>query len=354
MDNIGKILVRSPNWIGDAVMALPAVAALKELYPKAEITVLAKPWTVPVFENNPAVTEIIEYDSRGAHKGFISGKLSLACELKKRGFDMAVLFQNAFEAAFISRLAGIPRRVGYARDLRSLLLTKAIRVTDEIKRQHHIFYYLNIIAELGEGEVKIPDSLELAVPVINLNNAELKRADEILASAGIDEKRLVIGAAPGASFGPAKRWPIERFAEVLNKLNRELGTVPIILGGPDDVESAERLKALVDGECLNLAGKTSLREFMAVTKRLGLFITNDSGPMHIAAALGTPTVALFGSTDPIATGPVGERVKVVRVDMDCSPCFKRVCPLEHLDCLNNITADMVFDVSLKLLGEVRS
>ena len=341
-DFMERIVVRTANWIGDAVMSLPALEALKRLFPGAEISVLVKPHIAPIFEDNPAVSEIVIYDSLGAHNG-LNGRMRLAGELRARDFDCAVLFQNAFEAALIAFLAKIPRRVGYARDLRSVFLTDPIEVTAEIKKQHQAQYYLNIIRTFGAVEVDNP------LPVIRITGDDEQRASELLSSLALAEGTPIIGASPGASYGPAKRWAPKNFAFVLEEFSKRSGAVPLIFGSKDDVEFAEELSKGLGVKHHNLVGKTDLREFMALTRRLELFITNDSGPMHIAAALGTPTLAIFGSTSDVLTGPLGPKVEVVREEIACAPCFERVCPDGHYECLTSVDPERVLNVALSFV-----
>lgn len=326
--DVKRVLLRAPNWIGDAVMSLPAAEALKVLYPKARITVLAKRRVIPVYQNNPCVNEIIEYEDKARHKG-LKGRFALSGELKEKDFDLAVLFQNAFDAAFIAFISRIPGRVGYARDLRSRLLTLPVPVTEEIKKKHQVFYYLNIINALGGKSPKKP------VPKIHIGKAETAWAASFIKDNGIAGKPL-IGVAPGASYGPAKRWTDEGFAGALNKFS-DKGFVPIIFGGPEDSPACDAVARRLKGAHLNLAGKTTLRQSMALLKELKVFITNDSGPMHISAALGVPTVAVFGSTEPELTGPLGKAVKVMIKKTECSPCFERECKYKHYKCLTSIT-----------------
>ncbi len=342
-----RILVRTPNWVGDAVMTLPALACLKRLYGGAGITLLAKKKVIPVYEHNPAVQGIIEYgeDFKG-----LAGRFRLSGRLRTEKFQLAVLFQNAFDAAFISFISRIPQRAGYSRDMRGGLLTIPVRFNDEVKRLHHVFYYLRIVEALGEG------CSREAWPKIYLSDDERGEARDFLREKGL-EGVPVIGASPGASYGPAKMWPPERFARVLIRLSGELGAVPIVFGGPGDAGAAERVFELVEKERpggLNLAGKVSLRRFMALLTMLRLFITNASGPMHIAAALGLPTVAIFGSTDPRLTGPRGGNVRVVIKETVCSPCFERKCRYGHYRCLTSITAEEVYSEAAELLNRVES
>ncbi|MEK7680368.1 MAG: lipopolysaccharide heptosyltransferase II, partial [Deltaproteobacteria bacterium] len=245
------------------------------------------------------------------------------------------------DAAFIAYLAGIPERVGYARDLRSLFLTKAIAVTPEIKKRHQVFYYYNIVKELG-GKVPTDPS-----PRIYIGREDAEWADFFIKKNSLSSS-VIVGAAPGASYGPAKRWPAEAYAEVLSRLS-SVGCVPIIFGGPEDAETCKAVSEKVRGKHLNLAGGVTLRQFMAILSRLGVFITNDSGPMHIASALGVATVAIFGSTDPTLTGPLSANSMVLIKKADCSPCFDRVCAKGHYRCLSSITVDEVFEAADTLL-----
>ena len=328
---IKKILVRAPNWIGDAVMCLPSLEELKALYLSSEIFVLAKPRVIPVFESNPAVRGIISLKPE-RHSGFF-GTLRLSKELRGGSFDLAVLFQNAFGAALISFLGAAKERVGYARDMRSGLLTKAIPASGEIMKKHQVFYYLNIIKELGG---KMPGR---PVPQIYITAQETAIARAFLEKNNLKGKP-VFGVAPGASYGPSKRWPAERFASVLKGLTDEYGGAALVFGGPEDKEACAGVKAALPS-AIDLSGKTPLRESIALMSCSSAFLTNDSGPMHIAAALGVPTVAVFGSTEDSLTGPVGRNAASVREKIECSPCFKRECAFGHYECLKRVEAQRV-------------
>lgn len=328
---IKKILVRAPNWIGDAVMCLPALESLGALYPSSEIFVLAKPRVVPVFANNPAVSGFITLEA-GRHGGFL-GTLRLSRELREKSFDLAVLFQNAFGAALISLLGAAKERVGYARDMRTGLLTKAIPVSAEIRKKHQVFYYLNIIKELGG---KVPAN---PVPRIYITGEEAASAGAFFERQGL-AGAPVFGVAPGASYGPSKRWPAERFASVLKGLTGEYGGAALIFGGPEDKDACAGVKEAMPS-AIDLSGKIPLRESIVLMSCMRAFITNDSGPMHIAAALGVPTVAVFGSTEDSLTGPVGPKAASVREKIECSPCFKRECSFGNYDCLKRVDAQRV-------------
>lgn len=339
---IKKILIRSPNWIGDAVLCLPAIEKIKSLYPQAELTVLAKPWVSPVFLNNPVIKRIIDYDKEGRHSG-IAGRWRLIKDIKNCGFDMAALFQNAFEAALIAFLARVPVRIGYARDFRGMLLTNPVRLDSDIKKAHQVFYYLNIVNRLNKNYSHQPK--------IYLTKGEKVWAKKFLHDRGIDDE-IIIGIAPGASYGPAKRWMAERFSEVAGRLANACGTKLVLFGGKDDMEICGNVLGGLTG--LNLAGEIDLRKSIALIGRCNLFITNDSGPMHIAASLGIPTVAIFGSTDPKLTGPIGDNVMVMKKDMECSPCFERECRYGHYNCFKMITEDEVYRASIKFLQESKN
>jgi len=346
---IKKILVRAPNWIGDAVMTLPGLESLGEFYQdkyndkyeRVELTVLAKPWVVPVYENNAAVNDVIEFESEHAT---LLGKLKLIKLLKARKFDEAVLFQNAIEAAILTRLAGIPERIGYARDGRSFLLTKKIQFKGDIVDKHQVYYYQKIVEDMGGAK---KDAL---MPRITLKESELIWAKKFLEDTVTPDSPF-IGIAPGASYGPAKKWPLENFTALLNKFVEEKNAVPVILGGPGDKEDAGKISDGLSVRHMNLTDRLTLRQSMAVMSLLNVFITNDSGPMHIASAMGVSTVALFGSTSPTHTGPLNVNTKVIKDEIECSPCFERTCPYGHYDCFKGLTVDRIYDEADKLCGD---
>jgi len=337
-----KILVRATNWVGDVVMSTPALSAIKKNFPDSTVTVLVKPPLNELFQQNPAVDDVILYDRKRLYKG-PTGLARLAWELRGRKFDRAILLQNAFEAALVSFLANIPVRMGYSTDGRGMLLTHPVKVKEETRKKHQVHYYIEMLSSLG---LKADDP----TPRLYLGATDEALADGLLAGfAGPDD--LIVGVNPGAQYGEAKRWPPERFGAVADKLIAAHGARVVILGGPGDIGAASAVEASMKGRALNLAGKTSVRALMGVIGRLSLFITNDSGPMHVAAALGTPTVALFLSTDHIATGPFSQKAKVVREPVTCSPCLKRTCPDGSYACMEKVTADRVYNTALELMEE---
>ncbi|MFO0754129.1 MAG: lipopolysaccharide heptosyltransferase II [Thermodesulfovibrionales bacterium] len=336
------LLIRGVNWVGDAVMTLPAVRAVRKAFPGAKVSLLVKPLVKPVFEGDPAVDEIIEYDDR--FRGVL-GRLSLARLLRRKGFSYAILLQNAFDAALLAFLAGIPERIGYARDGRGLLLTRPVPFNGEDRKSHHIHYYLDLLKAAG-----IP--AEYTHPWIRLSAEERRAARERLAVLG----RPVLGINPGATYGSAKRWFPERFAEVARRFIKDTGGGVVVFGGPKETDIAQEICAAAacppaphaPTPLLNLAGKTSLRELMGLIAGCDALLTNDSGPMHIAYAVGTPSVALFGSTSPELTGPVGEGNVVLRKSLSCGPCFKRTCPNGAMPCMDALSAEEAY----RAIGEV--
>jgi heptosyltransferase-2 len=332
-----NILIRGVNWIGDAVMTMPALRALRRANPGAKITLLVKPWVSPLFEKDPSVDRIIHYSDR--HAG-VFGKLKLAREIRRYDFCEAVLFQNAIDAAILAFLAGIPERIGYSRDGRGLLLTKAVPFDRKEGNVHHIEYYLNLLVKAGFVAEK-------SLPWIYLTLQERLQARERLRGL----KRPLVAINPGATYGSSKRWHPERFAEVAWKIINELGGSVIILGGPSETAIAGEIAGLLaaadtlharDPRHLVLAGKTGLRDLAAVISESDILVTNDSGPMHIGYAVGTPVVAIFGSTSPEATGPAGPGDIVISKSLDCSPCFERECKRSDLKCMDLITPGDVF------------
>jgi heptosyltransferase II len=341
-----KILVRAPNWIGDAVMCEPALRGLRSLFPEAEVTILAKPSIAELYTGYSGLDHVLIYDDKDAHAG-IAGKWSLAGSLRRHRFDLAVLFQNAFEAAFIAWLAGIPRRYGYATDGRVLFLTQPVAVPRPDNPVHQVEYYWNMLKPLGAAE-------EAPRPTLHVSADEDCMVNGRFASAGIDPSNIIIGVNPGSTYGQAKRWLPERFAEVARKLaerleKQERAPVAVALLGARGEESLGKdIASRIDRRSIVLSGATTIRDLMAVVKRCRLLITNDTGPMHIAAAFGVPIVAVFGPTDSRTTAPYGQERSVVREAVDCAPCFLRDCPIDHR-CMTRISVDRVYEVSIKVL-----
>ena len=302
--DVVQILLRLPNWLGDAVMCEPAIRAVHRIYPDARLTVLGRSSVVDLLDGHPDVAEAMVYDHRGRHQG-LSGKWRLAQELRGRKFDLTVLFQNAFEAAFITALAGIPRRYGYATDGRGFLLTTAVPKVRHVP--HQVSYYLELLRPLGS-------ETEPCAPKLYLKPEEEIAASALLAGFGVQPGETLIGLNPGSTYGTAKRWLPDRFAGAASKVAaicRDLTGRPahvVIVGAPGEEDLGEAIARQIEAPTIVLSGRTSVRELMAITKRCRLYLTNDTGPMHVAAAFGVPMVAVFGPTDWRTTAPFGSFV----------------------------------------------
>jgi heptosyltransferase II len=335
-----RILIRATNWVGDAVMSLPALQTVRARFPDAHIAILARSWVADIYARETFADEVIRYDA-GRGVGDLSGKWRVAADLRKRRFDTALLLQNAFEAAAIVRLAGIPRRIGYDRDGRGWLLTDAVPVPrkGEIPR-HERFYYLELLRRAGLIDT-LPES-----PAIRLGGAAQAR------QAGLERFKImgfedVTGLSPGAAFGSAKRWLPERFAESAAALERPVA----LFGSKDERELCRQIAGDLRNRGIlthNFAGETTLGEFIELAAACRLYLTNDSGGMHIASALGVPTVAVFGATDHTGTGPTGPLARVIRQQVDCSPCLLRECPIDHR-CMTAVSAKIVAETAADLL-----
>jgi len=337
---VENILVRGTNWIGDVIMSLPAISSIRHTFPRSRIAVLAKPWVADLYRACPDIDEVIVFRSPGVHDG-IMGKVRLASHLKARHFDIAFLLQNAIEAAIIVRLAQIPVRAGYNSDGRGILLTHSVKRTKAIRKIHQTGYYLEMVESLGiqrsgkDINIAPGDDYSLA-------------AKKILAGHNIQKNDMLIGIAPGASYGPAKMWFPERFAAVADMLAGEYPAKFILFGSPGDRERANRVQENAKTPMINLAGETTLKEVIGLAKECNLFISNDSGLMHLAGALDIPLIAIFGSTNPITTSPPGDKSVVIYKHVSCSPCLKKECPTDF-KCMDMITVDDVFCEAGRLL-----
>lgn len=339
-ERIENILVRSANWVGDALMTTPTIRAVRKNFPNARITILAKPWVAPVFHNNPDCDHLMLYDDQGRHHAWW-GKVRLSNDLKRLRFDLAILMQNAFEAAFLAWLAGIPNRLGYRTDGRGILLTHAIPVDPFHKEYHQIDYYLGILdgASLAVGDRRM---------TLAITAAERSRAQEVLRRIGVGEGDVLIGINPGATFGNAKRWPPERYAALVRMIRASHGGWFLIFGGPAEKALGDRIAKRIGEYCTNLCGRTRLREAMALIERCTLFVTNDSGLMHVASAFDIPQIVIIGSTDPVHTGPSNPRSRIVKVSTPCAPCLETECPTDHR-CMQEISVEMVYDAAVTFL-----
>ena len=325
-------------------MCEPALRGLRKQFPDAQIALLVKPAVADLFVGHPAITDVLTYDTTGRHAG-LSGKWLLAGQLRRQSFDLAVLFQNAFEAAFLTFLAGVPRRYGYATDGRSLLLSDPVAVPDRRTLVHQVRYYWDLLQPLGlTGD---PSAPELVV----LPEEEQAMAGRF-AQGGLTATDVVVGINPGSTYGGAKRWLPERYAEVTERLcrtireSREQQVGVVIFGAKGEERLGQEIAARLSSRSLVLSGATTIRELMAAVKRCAMLLTNDTGPMHIASAFQVPVVAIFGPTDWRTTSPFGSAHAIVRQPVDCAPCLLRECPIDHR-CMTRVSVDQVYEAAMK-------
>jgi heptosyltransferase-2 len=342
--------VRATNWVGDAVMSLPALRALRERFPSARITILAMPWVAGLYGREPFCDALIPWTAARGWRDF-STRFAIARQLRELAFDCAIIFPNSFDSALAPFLAGIPRRVGFNRDARRWLLTQPIApIAPGDTPPHQSFHYLELLRRAGLIS-ELP-----AVPNIRLDAAAQARAAGRARFADLGLPESVIGVSPGAAFGPAKRWFPERFAEAALTVARRHRAGIAIFGAPDEVAVCDEVKRHVHSAgwiVRSFAGQTTLAEFIELAAACAVFLANDSGSMHVVSALGVPNVSIFGSTSAAATGPLGPHSRVLSANLHCSPCFKRECPFlsaaENLACLKAVPAAAAARAALDLL-----
>jgi len=359
-----KLLIRTTNWVGDAIMAIPAIRAVRKKFPDSHIGILARPYVADIYQGQALCDELIPYDPKSTHHGW-SGRERLARQLRAQKFDVALLLQNAFDAAWLAFRANIPQRIGYARDARSFLLTKAIPVPkpNEIPA-HEMFYYLELLRrtgwidaltehslpqgrstaapQLGKISTAASESFPNAAPPITLkvSDAQTLQARDTLSQAGSTPNNFRVAIAAGASYGSAKCWLPDRFAAVATHLQSQSNADIILFGTPSELPVSTAIAAAMPRKPIDLTGKTSIAALPALLSQCHLFLGNDSGAMHVAAAVGLPVVAIFGPTDPHGTAPVTPRHTIVQQKPYCSPCFLRRCPTDHR-CMKSVTTEMV-------------
>jgi heptosyltransferase-2 len=330
-----KIAVRVPNWIGDAVLSLPALSALKAAHPGAEVWVVARDWVKDLFSSGTPADGVVVLPDDSS----LAGVRKAARRLREERFDAGLLLTNSFGSALALALARIPQRWGYKRDGRGPLLTRGVRLDEAAAPVHQAEYYLRLVRGLG---FETPPS-----PIrIGLTAAETKAGLDLLRSAGVkaDKRKPVVLINPGASYGPAKRWPVERFARLASRLQETRSAQIVVTGAPGEAPIAAAMASAMERPPVVLAGKTALRGLLGILSQARLFITNDSGPMHMANALGVPVVGLFGPTDPAATRPYQPPSTVIWKGAACWPCLYRACPFDHR-CMTAIAPEEVLEAA---------
>ena len=322
-----KIVIRTPNWIGDTMMALPAIASVRRNLPASEVWIAAPPWVRDIFADDESAGRLLTLEAPRRGKDLFAA----AAGIRAHRFDAGLLLTNSFGSAVVFALSRIPERWGYARDGRGLLITKRVPFRREGGPVHMVDHYLNLVSGLGIPPL-VPDIRLAAMP------DERQRARDLLSAAGLDPRRPLAILNPGASFGPAKRWPEDRFAELARILQNRHGVEIAVTGAVEDRPLAAALMDGLPRSAADLTGKTTLRGLLGLISLASVFITNDTGPMHLANALRVPVVALFGPTDPAVTAPFHEPRAILKKDAACWPCLYRECPYDHR-CLKAITAE---------------
>lgn len=330
---IGRVLVRGANWVGDAVMTIPALREIRRLFPGAHITLWTRPALRGVFQGVEFIDEFLTPET--------TSLTSMVRSLRAGKFQLAILFQNAFRAAFLVWAARIPIRCGYRTDGRGFLLTHPVKV-DGRRRQHQIFSYLELVAAL-ERALTGNTTVDFATPDMSLfvSPERRERARAFLVERGVERDKALVIINPGATNSRAKRWFPERFAALADRL-LERGDVSVaFIGSGDERSLAERIVAHMRRRPVVLTGQTDLERLVEIISCAQVLVSNDTGPAHIGAAVGVPTLVLFGPTQHEVTRPFSERALVIRHPVFCSPCMRRDCPIDHR-CMAAITVDEVY------------
>jgi heptosyltransferase-2 len=338
-EKIKRIVVRGTNWVGDAVMTVPALRALRQVLPDAHITLAARPWARGLFADADFIDDLLLYERRPRD---LRAVVRQTREWHKRRFDLAVLFQNAFEAALIAAGARVPWRLGYATDGRRALLTHPLPLPAWRSERHEVFYYLNVVAQL-ERLLYGTSDVERRAPAYSLRVSAERQAQArlMLNEHGAKRARPFVALCPGSTNSRAKRWPAERFAALADKFIDEAGMDVVLVGAPDELEVSLAVSAAMKGQPVMLTGQTDIAQAVAVLSLADALVTNDTGPAHIAAALESPTLVIFGPTDPRTTCPFSPTAEIIRHPPECAPCMLRDCPIDHR-CMTAITPAEVF------------
>lgn len=339
---MSRILVRGVNWVGDTILTYPTVQRLKTLFPRSHLTILVPSHLVDLWETFPYVDEIIPFQKRRGFGSFWHD-LKISSSLRQKKFHLAIILPRSFHSAFQVYLARIPTRIGYQDGGRSFLLTHSIPRTEETLHIHRVHYYQKLTDSLGRAEGS-------PSPRIFLREEDRRWAEEMLKNLDLLDGRFLVGMNPGATYGLAKCWYPDRFGELGRRILSKSKATVLLFGKEEERPVAKEILHHLKQKEIDLTGQTGLLQLAALLERCHLLVTNDTGTMHVATAVGTPVVAIFGSTDPSTTGPWGDGHVVIKKDVPCSPCLKRVCPTDHR-CMELITVDEVEEaVDKKLRG----
>ncbi|MEO5859317.1 MAG: lipopolysaccharide heptosyltransferase II [Pyrinomonadaceae bacterium] len=334
-----KIVVRGANWIGDAVMTIPALRQLRKVFPDASISLHTRTWAEGVFRDADFIDEIISIDGG---RGSVRSLIDQSRVLRKGDFDVAILFPNSFESALVTKLARIPKRLGYATEQRGFLLTDKVEVPAWKGEEHESRYYRELINRLH------PDHLPAEEPVLAVSDPRRYEARKRLTESGVVEGRKIVGIGAGSTNSRAKRWAAENFSRLADLLSSEKGAEVIFLGNENESDVSRSVVETSREKHIDLTGQTDLATATAILSEIDLFVSNDMGLAHIAAAVGTPTIVIFGPTNAKTTRPLGRLVEVIREPVECSPCMLRECPIDHR-CMTRISPERVFESASKMM-----
>ena len=345
-EQIERVVVRGANWVGDAVLTVPALRELRRVLPQAHITLATRPWAEGVFASADFIDDLLIIEAERGVRGFFRQLRAW----RGRRFDAALLFPNAFAPALTAFAARVPLRFGYATDGRAALLTHSLPVPDWRSTRHEVFYYLNLVSELERALTGATAAVERE-PRTDLHVSELRKAEaaKLLHARGVTFTRPLVALCPGSTNSRAKRWPADRYAALADMMIEEAGVEVLLIGAREELGVTREVVALMRRAPVVLTGETDLAESVAVLSHVDLLVTNDTGPAHVAAALGRPVVVVFGPTNPLTTRPFSDLAEVVRRPPDCAPCMLRDCPIDHR-CMTAISPAEVFARSLALLG----
>ncbi len=343
-----KIVVRGTNWIGDAVMSVPALRELRRLFPDAHIALHTRPWAEGIFRDAGLLDEIIVIEKERSDFRTVLGQVRT---LDKKKFDLAVIFPNSYRSAAIAKLARIPRRIGYAKEGRRLLLTDPIRVPGWKDDRHESFYYLSLVA-VAAARILGPSATigDEASPAIDLSQERRQNGLTRLQAAGCVDGRPVVAMGAGSTNSMAKRWPAANFAALADLLI-ENGSDVVMMGSSEERDVSTDVATLARHQLIDITGTTTLAEAVEILGAVDLFVSNDMGLAHVAAAVGTPTLVIFGPTNPLTTRPLPSNAEIMREPVECSPCMLRECPIDHR-CMTRITPERVFADAVRLLSSV--
>jgi heptosyltransferase-2 len=341
-----KILVRGTNWIGDAVMSIPALRRLRASFPESYITLLTRSWAEGIFRDADFLDDIIAVS---ADKSRVASIVEQSRAVRKSKFDLAVVLPNSFESALAAKLSGAGRTFGYATDGRGFLLTDKIGVPEWKNSRHEIFYYLNLIEAVENAFGRNAEQPELAGPILPVSGERKSAALKLLSGFGVDPSRPTVALAAGSKNSRAKRWGVSKFGGLADLLVGNMNVNVILVGAPEEAEISAEVRAASRAPLIDITGKTNLADAAAILSVSDLLISNDMGLAHLAPAGGTPAIVIFGPTNSATTGPFDGRSSIMRVDVECSPCMLRDCPIDHR-CMTRISVDSVFERAAEYLN----